>query len=42
MVEDVRLAVCGKAPVHFYGQGGGWVPFSPAITEQIEKLAETI
>ena len=42
MVEDVRLAVCGKAPVHFYGQGGGWVPSSFAIMEQIEKLAETI
>lgn len=42
MVEDVRLAVCGKAPVHFYGQGGGWVPSSLAIMEQIEKLAETI
>jgi len=42
MVDDVRLAVCGKAPVHFYGQGGGWVPSSLAVREQIEKLAEKI
>jgi len=24
MVEDVRLAVCGKAPVHFYGIMARW------------------
>ena len=23
MVEDVRLAVEGRAPVHFYGRAGG-------------------
>jgi 2-oxoglutarate ferredoxin oxidoreductase subunit alpha len=42
MVEDVRLAVCGRAPVHFYGQGGGWVPTSLTIKEQVEKMAEAI
>jgi len=26
MVEDVKLAVCGKKPVHFYGRMGGIVP----------------
>jgi len=26
MVEDVRLAVCGKKPVHFFGRMGGIVP----------------
>jgi len=26
MVEDVKLAVCGKAPVEFYGRWGGSVP----------------
>lgn len=38
MVDDVRLAVCGRAAVHFYGQGGGWIPSSHAIKEQLEKL----
>lgn len=42
MVEDVRLAVCGRSPVFFYGQGGGWVPSSPAVKEQIEKLVKKI
>ena len=39
MVEDIKLAVCGRSPVYFYGQGGGWVPSSLTIKEQIEKLA---
>jgi 2-oxoglutarate ferredoxin oxidoreductase subunit alpha len=26
MVEDVKLAVCGKKPVYFYGRQGGIVP----------------
>lgn len=26
MVEDVKLAVCGKKPVHFFGRLGGIVP----------------
>ena len=26
MVEDVRLAVKGKKPVHFYGRTGGMIP----------------
>jgi 2-oxoglutarate ferredoxin oxidoreductase subunit alpha len=34
MVEDVRLAVNGQKPVHFYGRTGGMIP-SPA--EIIEK-----
>jgi 2-oxoglutarate ferredoxin oxidoreductase subunit alpha len=38
MLEDVKLAVNGKAPVHFFGQGGGWMPSSLAVKEQIEKL----
>ena len=31
MVEDVRLAVCGRKPVHFFGRLGGIVP-SPEET----------
>lgn len=40
MVEDVRLAVEGKAPVSFYGRSGGMVPNPKAILFQIEQLAE--
>ena len=38
MVEDVRLAVNGKKPVHFYGRTGGVVPSPEAIVEEIEKI----
>ncbi|WP_031515141.1 3-methyl-2-oxobutanoate dehydrogenase subunit VorB [Desulfofalx alkaliphila] len=39
MVEDVRLAVNGAKPVHFYGRSGGMVPMVNDILAQIEKLA---
>lgn len=39
MVEDVRLAVNGQAPVSFYGRTGGVVPSPQAIAEEILKLA---
>ena len=26
MVEDVRLSVEGRQPVHFYGRTGGMIP----------------
>ena len=38
MVEDVRLAVEGKAPVRFYGRMGGVVPFPDEILAEIRKL----
>jgi 2-oxoglutarate ferredoxin oxidoreductase subunit alpha len=38
MVEDVRLAVNGKAPVHFYGRMGGVVPLPDEILSEIQKL----
>ena len=41
MVDDVRLAVDGKAPVTFYGQGGGWTPSGQGVLEQILKLARS-
>lgn len=40
MVEDVRLAVNGTAPVDFYGRLGGIVPNPVEILEQIEELLE--
>jgi 2-oxoglutarate ferredoxin oxidoreductase subunit alpha len=39
MVEDVKLAVCGAAPVHFYGTTGGVVPTSSAIADEVRKIA---
>ncbi|AOM82777.1 3-methyl-2-oxobutanoate dehydrogenase subunit VorB [Salisediminibacterium beveridgei] len=38
MVEDVRLAVEGKAPVSFYGRNGGVIPSVGEILEQIMKI----
>ncbi len=39
MVEDVRLAVEGRCPVHFYGRTGGGVPTS---LEVMKKLTDII
>ena len=39
MVEDVRLAVNGKAPVMFYGRPGGGVPTVDEILDQIRQLS---
>ena len=38
MVEDVRLAVGGRCPVHFYGRTGGEVPTAEEILKEIKKL----
>ena len=38
MVEDVRLAVAGKAPVVFYGRPGGGTPTVDEILDQIRQL----
>ena len=38
MVEDVRLAVNGKAIVHFYGRPGGGIPSPEEIYQRIESL----
>ena len=37
MVEDVRLAVEGRAPVHHFGRLGGVVP---SVTEVLAKVRE--
>lgn len=37
MVEDVRLAVLGRTPVHFYGRVGGQLPTAAEILQQIRK-----
>lgn len=42
MVEDVRLAVEGRAPVSFYGRMGGVVPEPEEILAQLETLAQKV
>lgn len=38
MVEDVRLAVEGRCPVHFFGRTGGGIPKPKEILTKIEEL----
>ncbi|MFA5240031.1 MAG: 3-methyl-2-oxobutanoate dehydrogenase subunit VorB [Phycisphaerae bacterium] len=38
MVEDVKLAVAGKAPVVFYGRAGGGVPTVEQVLDKIRQL----
>lgn len=38
MVEDVRLAVNGAKPVHFYGRMGGMLPNPQEVYEEIVKI----
>ncbi len=38
MLDDVRLAVAGRAPIEFYGRMGGVVPFPDEILEEIERV----
>ncbi len=40
MVDDVRLAVNGKKPVHFYNRMGGMVPSPEEIADQVVKILE--
>jgi 2-oxoglutarate ferredoxin oxidoreductase subunit alpha len=38
MIEDVRLAVNGKKPVHFYGRMGGMIPGQQEIFEKVKEI----
>jgi len=38
MIEDVRLAVKDRKPVHFYGRMGGAVPAPQELIDEVEKL----
>ena len=40
MVEDVRLAVEGRAPVGFVGRSGGGTPVTKDILDAAKALAE--
>ena len=39
MLDDVRRAVAGKAPVEFYGRMGGVVPFPEEVLQEIRRVA---
>ncbi len=38
MVEDVRIAVNGKSPVHFYGKTGGIIPSGDEVEAELNKI----
>ncbi len=42
MVNDVKLAVEGRAPVHFYGRTGGMMPSVEEVIAEIEKINEQL
>jgi len=39
MMEDVRLAVNGAKPVHFFGRTGGMVPSVREIMDELQKIS---
>ncbi|MBS4534123.1 3-methyl-2-oxobutanoate dehydrogenase subunit VorB [Clostridium sp. D2Q-14] len=39
MIDDVKIAINGRKPVHFYGRTGGMVPIPDAIVEEIKKIS---
>ena len=39
MVDDVRIAVNGRAPVSFFGRTGGVIPTPAEVLSEIEKMA---
>ena len=41
MLNDVQLAVKGRAPVAFYGRTGGIVPFPDEILTEIQRMTTT-
>jgi len=42
MVDDVKIAAAGRAPVYFYGRAGGVVPSPAEIVKKIELIFEEI
>jgi len=42
MVEDVRLAVAGKAPVHFFGRTGGIIPTPAEVVEKVKEITKEV
>ena len=42
MVEDIKLATEGKAPVYFFGRTGGMIPTPEEIVEEVKKIPKEI
>jgi len=42
MVEDIKLATEGRAPVYFFGRTGGIIPTPAEIVEEVKKIAKEI
>ncbi len=42
MIDDVRLAVNGKKPVHFFGRTGGIIPSVEEVSAEIQKIADIL
>lgn len=42
MVDDVRLVVEGRVPVHFYGRAGGIIPTPGETFAAIERIADEL
>ena len=40
MVEDIRLSINGKKPVHFYGRMGGMIPTENEILSKIKEILD--
>lgn len=40
MLEDVKLGVCGKAQIRFYGRTGGMIPSYEEIISETEKFVK--
>lgn len=38
MIDDVKIAVNGKLPVHFYGRTGGMIPTPEAIIDKVKEI----
>ncbi|MCW3992501.1 MAG: 3-methyl-2-oxobutanoate dehydrogenase subunit VorB [Candidatus Bathyarchaeota archaeon] len=38
MIEDVKLGICGRSEVHFYGRTGGMVPSYEEIVREVERI----
>lgn len=42
MLDDVRIAVAGTVPVHFYGRTGGMVPKASDILAEVKRIGGDI
>ena len=40
MVDDVKLAVARRKPVHFYGRTGGMIPMPEDIVKKVQDILQ--